>query len=277
MLLGFNGATTMRASLEQDVQAAGAAGFKALEIWAGKMNHYLQTHSLEDLRALFTSHGIRPVSINSIEHITFQGERYADIREQCRRYSEIAGAIGCDTLVVVPSPTPAGATWADIKRASIRVLSDLAEIAAAHNVKLAYEFLGQPDCSVSTLAQCWEIVREANLPNVGLVLDTFHFHAGGSTLDSILQVAPDKIYIFHINDAEDRPRETLTDAHRLLPGEGVIPLSDILANLQTIGFDGLCSIELFRPAYWKRNAQELATDARAKTTALLVRAGYHVI
>lgn len=277
MLLGFNGATTMRASLEQDVQAAGAAGFKALEIWAGKMNHYLQTHSLDDLWALFTSHGIRPVSINSIEHITFQGERYADIQEQCQRYSEIAAAIGCDKIVVVPSPTPPGVTWADIKRESIRVLGDLAEIAAAHNVKLAYEFLGKPDCSVHTLAQCWEIVQEADLPNVGLVLDTFHFYAGGSTLDSILAVNAEKIYIFHINDAEDRPRKTLTDAYRLLPGEGVIPLSDILAHLRTIGFDSLCSVELFRPAYWKRNAQELATDARAKTTALLLRAGYHVI
>jgi len=277
MLLGFNGATTMRATLEEDVRAAKSAGFKALEIWAGKMNHYLQTHSLDDLRALFTSNEIQPASINSIEHITFKGNDYSQIRKQCQRYSEIAQAIGCDTIVVVPSPTPPGATWADIKRESIRVLTDLAQIAAAHNVKLAYEFLGQPDCSVSTLAQCWEIVHEANLPNVGLVLDTFHFYAGGSTLDSILQVAPDKIYIFHINDAEDKPRETLTDAHRLLPGEGVIPLLGILGNLRTIGFDGLCSIELFRPAYWKRDARELASDARAKTLALLTRAGFQVV
>lgn len=276
MLLGFNGATTMRATLEQDVSAASAAGFKALEIWAGKMNHYLQSHTLDDLRALFTAHGMQPVSINSIEHITFKGDGFAEIREQCRRYSEIAEALGCDKIVVVPSPTPAGATWDDIKRESIRVLGDLAKIAAAHNLKLAYEFLGQPDCSVSTLAQCWEIVREANLPNVGLVLDTFHFYAGGSTLDSILQVAPDKIYILHINDAEDKPRATLTDAHRLLPGEGVIPLLDILGNLRTTGFDGLCSIELFRPGYWKRNARELASDARAKTVALLKRAGFQV-
>jgi len=276
MLLGFNGATTMKATLEGDIAAASSAGFKALEIWAGKMNHYLQSHTPDDLRALFAANGIQPVSINSIEHITFKGDGFQEIREQCRRYSQIAEAIGCDKIVVVPSPTPPGATWDDIKRESIRVLGDLAQIAAAHNVKLAYEFLGQADCSVSTLAQCWEIVREANLPNVGLVLDTFHFYAGGSTLDSILQVAPDKIYIFHINDAEDKPRATLTDAHRLLPGEGVIPLLDILNNLRIIGFDGLCSIELFRPAYWKRPAHELAADARAKTVALLTRAGFRV-
>lgn len=277
MLLGFNGATTMKASLEEDVQAAATAGFTALEIWAAKMNRYLETHSLEELKALFASHGLKPVSINSIEHIAFRGDGYPLIQAQCIRYSKIAEAIGCDRIVVVPSPTPAGATWNDIKQESAKVLRDLAAIAAPHGVKLAFEFLGQTDCSVPTLAQCWEIVKDVNLPNVGLVLDTFHFYAGGSTLDSILQVAPDRILIFHINDSEDLPKRKLTDAHRLLPGEGTIPLVDILANLRTIGFDGLCSIELFRPAYWERPAAELAKDAHTKTAALLKKAGFKVV
>jgi 2-keto-myo-inositol isomerase len=277
MLLGFNGATTMKASLEEDVRAAAGAGFTALEIWADKMNRYLETHSLEELRQLFASHNLTPVSINSIEHIAFRGEAYPQIQEQCLRYSKIAQTIGCDKIVVVPSPTPAGATWADIKNESVRVLRDLAAIARKHKVKLAFEFLGQTDCSVPTLAQCWEIVRAANRSNVGLVLDTFHFYAGGSTLDSILDVEPAKLLIFHINDSEELPLPSLTDAHRLLPGEGVIPLLDILANLRTIGFDGLCSIELFRPAYWDRAAGELARDARGKTASLLQQAGFQVV
>jgi len=276
MLLGFNGATTMKATLEEDVRAAAGAGFTALEIWAAKMNRYLETHSVEELKELFTSHGLKPVSINSIEHIAFRGEGYPLIQAQCIRYSKIAQAIGCDKIVVVPSPTPAGATWADIKSESVNVLRDLAAIAQQHGVKLAFEFLGQTDCSVPTLAQCWEIVKEVNLPNIGLVLDTFHFYAGGSTLDSILKVDPGKLLIFHINDSEDLPKPKLTDAQRLLPGEGVIPLLDILANLRTIGFDGLCSIELFRPAYWERPAGELAKDAHAKTAALLKQAGFKV-
>jgi 2-keto-myo-inositol isomerase len=277
MLLGFNGATTMKASLEEDVRAAAGAGFTALEIWAAKMNLYLETHSLEELKELFTSHGLKPVSINSIEHIAFRGEGYPLIQAQCIRYSKIAQAIGCDKIVVVPSPTPAGATWADIKRESVKVLRDLAAIAQQDGVKLAFEFLGQADCSVPTLAQCWEIVKEVNLPNIGLVLDTFHFYAGSSTLDSILKVDPGKLLIFHINDSEDLPKPQLTDAQRLLPGEGVIPLLDILANLRTIGFDGLCSIELFRPAYWERPAGELAKDARAKTAVLLKQAGFKAL
>jgi 2-keto-myo-inositol isomerase len=100
---------------------------------------------------------------------------------------------------------------------------------------------------------------------VGLVIDTCHFYAGGSELGSIEQVEPKKILIFHINDVEDRPLETIEDAHRLLPGEGVIPLDDILIRLKHTGFDGLCSVELFRPEYWERDPVELAAAARAAT------------
>ena len=274
MLLGFNGATTMKASLTEDIKAAAAAGFTALEIWASKMDEYLEAHSPAELRGLFDAHGVQPVSINSIEHITFRGSEYLQIVALCERYSMIAEAIGCRKLVVVPSPTPPDMGWAAIKRESVQVLRDLAAIAEPHGVELAFEFLGQPDCSVPTLGKCWEIVRETDHSNVGLVLDAFHFFAGGSSMASILDVDPRKVFIFHINDAEALPPSQLTDAHRLLPGEGVIPLSDILQRLAAIGFGGLCSIELFRPAYWERDPEELARDAFAKTSAVLRDSGF---
>jgi 2-keto-myo-inositol isomerase len=271
MLLGFNGATTMKATLQEDIAAASEAGFKALEIWAAKMDTYLANHGLDDLNAIFTEHRVRPASINSIEFITFRSvDDYALIKARCHELCARADALGCDKIVVVPSPTPeGGASWQEIKAESVRVLHDLADIAAPYGVQLAYEFLGFGWCSVRTLAQCWEIVQAVNRPSVGLVIDTCHFYAGGSELSSIEAVAPEKLLIFHINDVEDRPRGTIEDAHRLLPSEGVIPLDDILSRLKGIGFDGLCSIELFRPEYWERDPVELATAARAATMKVL--------
>jgi 2-keto-myo-inositol isomerase len=271
MLLGFNGATTMKADLPADIAAAGQAGFKALEIWAAKMDKYLADHTAADLAALFDQHGVRPVSINSIEFITFRPlAEYESIKARCQELCEISRALGCDKIVVVPSPTPEdGATHEEIQAESVKVLRELAEIAKPYDVKLAFEFLGFGWCSVRTLEQCWEIVKETNRANVGLVIDTCHFYAGGSTLPSIERVDPKRILIFHINDVEERPRETIEDAHRLLPGEGVIPLDDILIRLKHIGFDGLCSIELFRPEYWERDPEELARAARAATLEVL--------
>ena len=271
MLLSINGATTMKAALPQDVAAAAAAGFKALEIWAAKMDTYLENHAVEELKALFDGADLLPASINSIEFITFRppGE-YEEILARCRELCEMAQVLGCDKIVVVPSPTPnEGAAWDRIRDESVRVLRQLSDVAAPHGVQLAFEFLGFPWCSVRTLAQCWEIVDETQRENVGLVIDTCHFYAGGSTLDSIDRVPPEKILIFHINDVEDRPLETIEDAHRLLPGQGVIPLDDILGRLKDVDFDGLCSVELFRPEYWERDPAELAAAARAATLEIV--------
>jgi len=271
MLLGFNGATTMKATLPEDIVAAGKAGFKALEIWAAKMDTYLANRSLDDLNAIFTGHRVQPASINSIEFITFRSaEDYALVKARCHELCARADALRCDKIVVVPSPTPeGGASWDEMEAESVRVLRDLADIAAPYGVQLAFEFLGFGWCSVRTLGQCWEIVQAVNRPNIGLVIDTCHFFAGGSELSSIEAVDPEKLLIFHINDVEDRPEETIEDAHRLLPGEGIIPLDDILSRLKGIGFNGLCSIELFRPEYWERDPAELATAARAVTIKVL--------
>jgi len=271
MLLGFNGATTMKADLPADIAAAARAGFKALEIWAAKMDKYLTEHSAAELKTLFDENGIRPASINSIEFITFRKpSEHKEIKARCRELCEMGRTLGCDKIVVVPSPLPAdGASRAEIQTESVKVLRELAEIAGPYDIELAFEFLGFDWCSVRTLDLCLDIVEETDRDNIGLVIDTCHFYAGGSTLSTIELVPPEKLLIFHINDVEERPRETIEDAHRLLPGEGVIPLDDILSRLRHTGFDGLCSVELFRPAYWERDPQELAQAAHEATLKAL--------
>jgi 2-keto-myo-inositol isomerase len=271
MLLGLNGATTMKADLPTDVRAAGGAGFKALEIWAEKLDNYMRDHSLDELNALFRQFAVVPASINSIEFITFRPEEeYRAIKSRCQQLCTWAHELDCDRIVVVPSPRPEReASPEEIKAESVRVLRELSAIADPFDVKLAFEFLGFLWCSVRTLRQCWDIVRETDRPNVGLVIDSCHFYAGGSSLRSIDEVPAEKVFIFHINDVEERPKETIEDAHRLLPGEGVIPLDKMLARLKGIGFDGLCSIELFRPAYWERAPEELAAAARMMTLQVL--------
>lgn len=270
MYLAINGATTMKATLPIDIAAAGSAGFAGLEIWASKMDAYLESATIDDLRALFERAHVRPASINSIEFITFRpAAEYEGIRARCQELCARAKVLGCDKIVVVPSPTPQGATWKDIRSESVRVLRELSAVAAPSGVSLAFEFLGFGWCSVRTLEQCWEIVRQTDRQNIGLVIDTCHFYAGGSRVESIAQVDPDKILIFHINDVEERPLDTIEDAHRLLPGEGVIPLHDIVTALHKTGFDGLCSVELFRPEYWERDPAELAAAALAATVGIV--------
>ena len=270
MLIGLNGASTMHASLETDIQVAGQAGYDLIEIWGAKLERYLATHTPADLAALLRQNKVAPYSINSIEHINLRtANDYAGIKQACRRLSSIAQAIGCPHIVVVPRPLPAGVSKQHVHDDAVTVLRELAEIAAPFGVRLAFEMLGQTACSVSTLGDAWKIVSAAGRDDVGLVLDTFHFYAGGSTLSSIMEIDPAKLFIFHINDAEAGERATLTDAQRLLPGDGVIPLADICRGLRNCGYKHMVSIELFRPEYWEWDALRLAREAKDKTERVI--------
>ena len=274
MKLALNGATTMRADLATDLLAAKAAGFDYLEIWAAKLRNFLRERSTTELKHLFAESGLQPLSINSIEHITFRdAHAYGSIKNECKELSSIAAALGCPCIVVVPGPLPkGGASRESVISESVRVLTELCEISAAHGVSLAFEFLGQTDCSVPTLDLAAEIVREVNRKDLGLVIDSFHFYAGNSSLEMIEALNPDLIQIFHINDAEDRPREQLEDRHRLLPGLGILPLRQMISAFKKIGYDKVASVEIFRPEYWERDPFALARDAHAATTQVLAEA-----
>jgi 2-keto-myo-inositol isomerase len=260
----------MHADLETDIKAASEAGFELIEIWAAKLREFLKTKTTADLKVLLEENNLEPYSINSIEHITFRSaEDYAGIKAECEELSSIAGEINCPYVVVVPGKLPENALKEQIAEESVKVLNELADIAEKHNVSLAFEFLGQTDCSVQTLDFCNEIVEKVDRKNVGNVLDTFHFYAGNSTFEAIEKMNPEKLFIFHINDAENLPREELTDAHRLYPGMGILPIKEIKAKFDEIGYDKMVSIEIFRPEYWNEDPFEVARKARRATIEIL--------
>ena len=270
MKIALNGATTMHADLTTDIEAASAAGYDLLEIWSAKLYEYLKTNTPADLKALLAGHNLEPYSINSIEHITFRNaEDYAAIKAECETLSKIAGEIGCPYIVVVPGLLPENGTKEQVIDESVRVLNELGDIADEHGVSLAFEFLGQTDCSVQTLDLCNEIVEKVNRDNIGNVLDTFHFYAGNSTFEAIDSMRPEKLFIFHINDAENLPKEQLTDAHRLYPGTGILPIREIKRRFDKIGYDRMVSIEIFRPEYWNEDPFEVAKKAKAVTEEVL--------
>jgi len=270
MKIALNGATTMHADLFTDIQAASAAGFDLLEIWSAKLYQYLQANTPADLKAAFAEYKLKPYSINSIEHITFRTpEDYENIKAECETLSRIAGEIGCPYIVVVPGLMPGEGTEGQVIEESARVLNELADIAEPHGVSLAFEFLGQTDCSVQTLDLCNKIVETVGRKSVGNVIDTFHFYAGNSSFEAIDSMRPEKLFIFHINDAEDLPKEQLTDAHRLYPGTGILPIREMKEHFDKIGYDRMVSIEIFRPEYWEQDPFEVARKAKAATEEVL--------
>ena len=270
MKLAFHGATTMTNNLETDVAVTAHAGFKALEVWAAKMDRYLAAHSLVDLNALFIDHGVEPLTLNSIEFIAFRGSEYAQVQARLHELGRIAQAINCRTVVVVPSPLPdRNISWEDVVTEYVKVLRDLSNIAHLYNINLSFEFLGFGWCSVRTPRAAFEIIQKADCDNIGLTVDAAHFYGGGGLMSELDQLDPRRIFAFHLDDLEDTPKECISDATRLLPGLGVIPLDEICKRLKYIGYDGPCSIELFRPEYWDWDPQVLAIKAREAALKVL--------
>lgn len=263
MKLAFHGATSMTSNLQTDVAASAHAGFTALELWAAKVDTFLEGHSVEELKGLLHANNVAPMTFNSIESIAFRGAEFAQIKARCRQLSQLAQAIGCPSVAVIPSPAPAWNTpWDTIVAEHVAVLQELSDIAAEYEIKLAFEFIGYGGFSVRTPRGAMEIIRQTGRDNIGMVIDAAHFYSGGGLLSEIEQLDPHHIYAFHLDDTEDTAKEAYADAKRLLPGLGVIPLDEICQRLQAIGYDGPCSIELFRPEYWQWDPLELAVKAR---------------
>ncbi len=266
MQLGFNGATTMTSDLATDIRIAGQAGFDVLEITATKLDKFLEKHSIDEARELIDAAHLRTHAINSIEKINFrEAEGRAEVLGRTKQLAGYAKALGCPWIIAVPGPAPASTPGQAIRDNTVTSLRAMSEVAAPYGVNLAFEFLGFPWCSVQTAEQAWEIVKVTDRANVGMVIDTCHFYAGGSTFECILNIDVRKLAVFHINDVESMPKEKITDANRLFPGDGVIPLKEIMRAIRQIGYDGVVSVEIFRPEYWERDPLSVAKEAMEKT------------
>jgi 2-keto-myo-inositol isomerase len=157
----------------------------------------------------------------------------------------------------------------------VNVLRDMSDIIRPYRSRLSFEFLGFGWCSVRTPRAAFEIVQAVDRDNIGLTIDTAHFYGGGGLLSELDRLDPARIFAFHLDDLEDTPKEAISDATRLLPGLGIVPLAEICMRLKEIGYTGSCSVELFRPEYWDRDPQELAIETRK--AALKVLSPYFLI
>jgi 2-keto-myo-inositol isomerase len=224
MRLALNGSTLGPCTLAEELDAASRAGFSLVELRAPKLE------GVRNLAGLLSAHGIQAWSVNSLEGA---GER--DLDEEARRLAAWAASCGCPYVVCVPGRERQGLEEA---------VARLARICAAEGATLAFEFMGFPWAAVRSLG---EALRVHDGP---VVIDTFHWVLGDRNLHELAALDPARLAVVHVNDAPSRDLAALGDADRVLPGEGVLDLQDFYSTLRAIGFDGVCSVELFNPRLW---------------------------
>ncbi|WP_121610174.1 2-keto-myo-inositol isomerase [Mesobacillus foraminis] len=274
MKLCFNQATTLENSnLAKDLEYCEKHGYDYIEIRTmDKLPEYLKEKSLEELAEYFETHHIKPLALNALVFFNNRDEAgHKEIIDEFKDMMVKAKALGVKYVVAVPLVTKQKILKDEIKSSCVEILKELSDIAEPYGVKIAVEFVGHPQCTVNTFGQAYDIVETVNRENVGLVFDCFHFHAMGSDLEDLKKADGSKIFILHIDDTEDFPIGFLTDEDRVWPGLGAIDLDGILSTLKEIGYSEVVSVELFRPEYYKLEAEEAIKTAKETTVRAVSR------
>jgi sugar phosphate isomerase/epimerase len=82
-------------------------------------------------------------------------------------------------------------------------------------------------------------------PNVGLLLDSWHWHHAGGTARDIITAGKERVVHVQAADAPKLPPEDIRDNERLYPGEGIVDFATFFGALKRIGYTDGVSPEIF--------------------------------
>ena len=256
----MNQVTLGERDLREVVKACSRAGFSAIELWLPYIEQYLAAgHSVSDARALLSDNGVVAVGACFVMGLLgSDAEAKREAFDVARARFELSQDLGATAIACV-GDGPDAPTAGDYAHAAERA-REVGDLAQSFGLTVGVEFVaGFP--FVGTLATAARLVAQADHPHVGVLVDTFHFWAGRSKVADFDALADAPVAFVHLNDVCDKPRETLSDADRVLPGEGVMPLGDILARIAASGYDGYYSVELFDEELWAGDPADAARRA----------------
>ena len=113
------------------------------------------------------------------------------------------------------------------------------------------------------------VAMESGHPSARVLLDTYHLYKGGSPVETLSLVGKKGIELMHINDYPSIKRETITDADRVHPGDGVGPIKEILKHLKKTDQPLILSEEVFNKNYYAQDPLQVAKTAYSKITEVI--------
>ncbi len=252
--------------LDEKLEAIAAAGFKGVEIFENDL----------------LSYGGTPIEIArrcrdlGLEIITFQPfrdfegmppEKRARTFARAERKFDLMAELGCDLLMVCSNVAPDSLGGIDRAASDFR---ELGERAAKRRMRVAFEALAWGR-NINDYRDAWEVVRRADHAHVGLVLDSFHTFARKTDLGAMRSIPGDRIFLVQMADAPILDMDILSWSrhYRNFPGQGNFPLLEFMTALQTTGFTGPLSLEIFNDQFRAGAARRVAIDGRRSLIFLL--------
>jgi sugar phosphate isomerase/epimerase len=150
-----------------------------------------------------------------------------------------------------------------------RDLRKLAMLALPHRIDVAYEALSWGR-TINELTAAWDVVQRADMPNLGLGIDSYHLLATETPPAALDAVDPRRIFLVQLSDfmwnQVPTPEERLATARtfRVFPGEGVHTerVAELVTRLDCMGYRGDYSFEVFNDDYQQMPLPVVAERAR---------------
>lgn len=267
-------ATIRPSSTRDKIRIAAEAGYDAIEPWEGDLDAFeKEGGNLKDLGQEIADLGLFVPSVIGLwGAIPATREEFDRSLVGSRRRMRQAADIGARHIQVVPQPAR---PWSEFDPAwAAERYRELLEIGlndyGISPALVFVEFLP----GVRRMGQAAAIALDADHPRAKIIPDVFHMHIGGSGFTGLRHLDGDFIAIFQINDApEADPGVKPQDTDRVYPGDGVLPLPEILRDLYGTGYRGCLSVELYNPTYWAQDHLEVARTGLEKTLAVVDAAG----
>jgi len=274
------GAIGVRADQREAIRLAHGHGFEAVEpsadFLAGLDDAALREllHELKTKKLVWGASGL-PVD--------FRGEETA-FQAGMKTLPRLAGGLkraGVTRLATWISPSHATLTYVANFRRHARRLREVAKLLADHDQRLGLEYVG-PKTSwtagrfpfIHSMAEMKDLIAEINQPNVGFLLDSWHWYTAGEGQADLLTLRNRDVVLVHLNDAPAGiPVDRQIDSKRELPcATGVIDLKSFLDALVKIGYDGPVVVEPFSEAL-----RAMPADKAVEATALSIQKAFALI
>lgn len=233
------------------IELAAAYGYCTVDTDAASLAGRLGT---ENARALLERHRIELSSIGLRVNWREDDAAFRASLHTLPHAAQAASDLGCRACCtyILPSTDSGPARFMAL---AIRRLRLCADILDAFGMRLGLEYVGPHHLRsrwkypfIWTQEETLDMIGAIGRPNVGLMLDSYHWHTTGLSAEAIAALQPHQIVHVHLNDAPDVPIEQAIDNERLYPGEGVIDLPKFLQAVHSTGYRGAVTQEVLLPA-----------------------------
>ncbi|MBS4080766.1 3-dehydroshikimate dehydratase QuiC [Pseudomonas rustica] len=237
---------SLSGTLPEKLEAIAAAGFDGVEIFENDLLYY--DGSPREIKQMCADLGIAITLFQPFRD--FEGcrrDRLARNLERAERKFDLMQELGTDLVLVCSN---ASADSVGDQQILVDDLRLLAEHAGARGLRIGYEALAWGR-HVNTYQQVWDIVRQADHPSLGVLLDSFHTLSLKGDPRAIADIPGDKIFFVQMADAPILQMDVLEWSRhfRCFPGQGEFDLPGFLAPIIQSGYTGPLSLEIFNDGF----------------------------